>query len=322
MTSLLDLLGDQTLRVIDVGARGAPVPRFKPVMTQTEVIGFELDAEECRRLNAQLEDSAWKSAYILPHAVGEDATNRTLYITRSPNLTSLLEPNTAVLTRDPWRVEQTPQIDTVSLDELQRQGKLHAQTDFLKLDTQGSELEILKSGEGTQLHGLLGLEVEAEFRELYLNQPRFSEVELFLRDRAFELVHIDKHYFNVRTEWTMARKSTSSCDAVFLRGAGWVNQVDTNEYEGSLRRLLVLYLLYGLFAEAYALAQQTIPTLGADITNIYTTVQRLPRWRWRLSLVKNAVLCAVSPTPQNRVRLATAARKVVSTDGLRWMIEP
>ena len=57
--------------------------------------------------------------------------------------------------------------------------------DFIKLDTQGAELDILIGSEKT-LTQVLGIECEVSFIEQYKNQPVFSDVDKFLRSNGFE----------------------------------------------------------------------------------------------------------------------------------------
>ena len=49
----------------------------------------------------------------------------------------------------------------------------------MKIDTQGSEYEILKGGNNV-INNAIGFEIEIEFKEMYLNQPLFNEVNQFL----------------------------------------------------------------------------------------------------------------------------------------------
>jgi len=58
--------------------------------------------------------------------------------------------------------------------------------DFLKLDTQGSEFDIL-SGASRMLQTYLGVEAEVMFHPLYDEQPMFADVDVLLRNAGFHL---------------------------------------------------------------------------------------------------------------------------------------
>lgn len=85
-------------------------------------------------------------------------------------------------------VERRPiQIRTLDgLDEL-RDGKVPP-PDLLVLDTQGTELEILRGAHGTLASTTIALYVEVEFVELYEGQSLFGDVAAFLRDLDFDFV--------------------------------------------------------------------------------------------------------------------------------------
>ena len=313
---IAQLLQNERLRVIDVGARGQLAGHFTTIKAHVEIIGFEPDAAECVRLNAELRDLGWRRAEVLPYAIGYSAVDRPFFVAEAPELSSLLEPLTEVVGRPGWRVKRVERVDTVSLDELAVRGELPQPIDFLKLDTQGSELEILRSGETSVLDGVLGVGVEVEFRELYRGQPRFSEVEQYLRDRGFELMLLEPTH--LRTDWPLARKRTSYADALFLRGQKWL---DGERRTDSLRRLLAIYLLHGLYAEAHALAGGADSVAVELIRAAYGDI-RAGALRWRFRLMVDAVRCSLMPSITNRHRLARLARAAYSADGRAWPIEP
>ena len=316
MTSLLEeLLGDQTLRVLDVGARDRLAPQFASLARRVEIIGFEPDASECERLNMALQGGSWRSARILPYAVGHTAADRAFYVTEAPELASLLEPLAEETGRPGWQIQRVARVSTVALDDLAAQGELPLPVDFIKVDTQGSELEILHSGEAHVLDGVLGIAAEVEFRELYRDQPRFSEVEWYLRGQGFELFLMEPAH--LRTEWPLARKRTSYGDALFLRGRAWWSGAQVE----ARRRLLALYLLHGFYAEAHDLAAGSDPALAVRIAAEYRTLDG-GSLRRRLGWLAAALRCAVAPTVTNRHRLARLARAVGSPDGRSWPAEP
>ena len=57
--------------------------------------------------------------------------------------------------------------------------------DYLKIYIQGGELEVFRNGVN-KLRNSLIIHTEVEFLPMYKGQPLFSEVEMFLRNMAFE----------------------------------------------------------------------------------------------------------------------------------------
>jgi hypothetical protein len=64
---------------------------------------------------------------------------------------------------------------------------------LMKLDTQGTELEILSSLSPEHMNGLLCVELEVEFLELYKEQPTFGDVHAFMVGRGFRLLDLRTH---------------------------------------------------------------------------------------------------------------------------------
>ena len=75
---------------------------------------------------------------------------------------------------------------TESLDEIIFSKSLPA-CDFLSIDTQGSELEILECAE-TTLKNCVGIQLEVAFAQPYRGQPQFGEIDNFLKSRGFEFI--------------------------------------------------------------------------------------------------------------------------------------
>ncbi len=75
---------------------------------------------------------------------------------------------------------------TASLDELGQSLAL-PHCDFLSLDTQGSELDILIGAEVT-LQKCVGLQLEVAFTEVYEGQPLFGDIDAFLRSKGFVFI--------------------------------------------------------------------------------------------------------------------------------------
>ena len=142
-------MADLPLCCLDVGSRGGIEPDLLPAAFAVDAVGFEPDQAECDRLN-QGSAAPWRSARFLPTALAGDTGTHTLHMTQDPISSSLLSPRretgerfnqTAYCTI----VGEIP-VETLTLDEAVDRFDLPA-PDYLKLDTEGLELEILRGAE-------------------------------------------------------------------------------------------------------------------------------------------------------------------------------
>ncbi len=83
-------------------------------------------------------------------------------------------------------------LEAVRLDDAVAKDQLRA-PDFLKLDTQGSELDILR-GSSRTLEETSLVEVEVEFCPMYEGQPLFADVDALLRADGFELLYLNRAF--------------------------------------------------------------------------------------------------------------------------------
>jgi hypothetical protein len=104
---------------------------------------------------------------------------------QAPGMTSLLKPNPDVLNLfhgfpDWSRVVTTEEVDTVKLDDIPETAGI----DLLKMDIQGAELMVLRNAR-KRLKDVLVIQTEVEFLQMYVDQPLFADIELFLRKKGF-----------------------------------------------------------------------------------------------------------------------------------------
>ncbi|MDA1094092.1 MAG: FkbM family methyltransferase [Acidobacteria bacterium] len=178
---------------VDCGARGVRGNRLLRTFRRSEYLGFEPDADECARLIA----SGKKRRRYFPVALAGARGTRRFYVTRSAACASLLPPNGAFVSRflgcaPLFEVVDERDIETVTLDDYLRSQGVTA-VDVLELDTQGSELEILRGAEGVLRDSVLALQVEVEFAPMYIGQPLFGEIDSHLRARGFSLFDLARY---------------------------------------------------------------------------------------------------------------------------------
>jgi FkbM family methyltransferase len=186
MFSFQDVVTPPAMTAVDIGAMQLPSANdpLGPLSDAglLSVIGFEPLAEECQKLNAR--DS--RGRRYLPYAIA-DGRRRTFYVTNTGMTSSLLRPNLKFAglfqnLAELMQVVSTQEIETRRLDDVAEVREYGC--DLLKLDTQGSELEILSHARQT-LSGCLIIQTEVEFVPLYENQPLFADVDQLLRASGF-----------------------------------------------------------------------------------------------------------------------------------------
>jgi FkbM family methyltransferase len=185
----------QSFVYVDCGARGETYHPFISAFPGVKYLGFEVDEEECVRLQARAE----KGYTYFPTAVGRSNEVRPFYVTKNPACSSFLKPNFLFLDQfldlgGNFEIQKTIDMPTVSLDEYLSKSGISS-IDFIELDTQGTELEILQGAENLLKNSVLGLKIEAEFAQFYEDQPLFSEIDAYVRSCGFVLFDLSRYHY-------------------------------------------------------------------------------------------------------------------------------
>lgn len=200
-TGMATLLRSSPVRVADIGARGGRQLKWAALSDHVSFIGFEPEQAEFERLQATAAQNEIFSNTALFSRKGEVEFHHT----RDPATSSIYPPN-----REAWdrilpgderlRVVRKETVEVETLDvALQEMGLTGL--DFIKLDTQGSELDILKGAEATLAGDVFGIEVEVEFTELYTGQALFPDVHAFLTNHGFEFIDFPRLHSLSDVRW-------------------------------------------------------------------------------------------------------------------------
>jgi len=185
---LKNIINNETPLVIcDIGASSVDPTTFIDELIKNVdcfLYGFEPNEEEFIKLN-----STNKKEYF-NYAVGNGQIE-TLNICSAPGMTSLLEPDFEYLKlfhgfSDWAKVTKKVKVQTKKLDDVNFDKKI----DFLKIDVQGYEHEVIKNGNKT-IKDCLVVQIETSPIPLYKNEKSFAHVCLQLENLGFQL-----HSFN------------------------------------------------------------------------------------------------------------------------------
>jgi len=288
------------LTLVDVGASGGILPHWRRAEKFLRRLGFEPDTQEFHKLTRSTD----RNTIYLNTALHKEKASLDFYCTRKQECSSLFSPNRYFLNAFPapdrFDVVEKVKLDTDSLDNQLGQAGV-SDVDFIKIDTQGSELAILE-GARTALASILGIEVEVEFSQIYDNQPLFSEVELCLRTRGFQLFDLAPCYWK-RAKGMRYGKPKGQlifADALFLRDAKTIGELleriqDNEQRKAKLLKALAICLLYGYVDYAAELFESQAGILSPNEVTVF-----------RAFLTKNIPWLSKFPYVPGRNKLARA----------------
>jgi FkbM family methyltransferase len=182
-----DLFAGDRFLLIDGGATGGLEKEWLPAGPLLKVAAIEPRADKFgpRYLDAEFE------TILIEAALDRTAGERGFYLNGS--MSSFLLPdgaawrNLGFTDRLDW--VQSTTVKTTTLDNIVRDNGLKF-VDFIKLDTQGTELDILKGGPRTVASMAAGMRIEMLFTPLYEGQPLFADVDSYTRAQGFELIDL------------------------------------------------------------------------------------------------------------------------------------
>jgi FkbM family methyltransferase len=173
------------------------------------IYGFDADEDACNQANEELQQRGinWQEKHI-PLALSDSIGEKELYVTKAPMCSSLYLPNESYLSRfqglpELVNLDFSIGIETTTLDAFCQEENIE-EIDFLQIDVQGADLDVLKGAINLLNKTISAIQIEVEFSHLYVNQPLFSDVDIFLRNQNFTLfdlhfAHNLRHLLNVKS---------------------------------------------------------------------------------------------------------------------------
>lgn len=187
-----------------VGGRGGR--RSFPIMNEFESdivnVLYDADADCISKIMDKYKDFSSQS-FVLPYCVGQSNSKMNFFIKYDPYTSSLMESNPKFndfyfchydndwIWSDVTKTMEIRELEVKSLDNIFWDDKVrNPPPDFLSLDTQGAEYEILSCGERTLQSNVVALIVEVEFQPIYREQKLFGDICKILSDNHFDFVKL------------------------------------------------------------------------------------------------------------------------------------
>lgn len=258
--------------LVDVGARGGVKRNWAAAERHLKVLGFEPDEREYARL-VQGAAAAGGAREYFNVALHHQRGTVPLHLARDRGLSSIFEPDRAFLDTFPeaarFTIEGVQDVEVDTLDNQLRERGI-TDVDFIKADTQGSELFVLQGAKDALAGPGVGVEVEVEFTPIYKGQPLFADVDAFMRGLGYLLFDLKPCYWKRAAGWTAGGSYGQIvwADALYLKSVPALNRslaaLPADIRRSKVLRAISVALLYGYFDYAIEIAATAGSELGTD----------------------------------------------------------
>ena len=241
------------LVLVDIGASGGLNRNWQTASSYLQVIGFEPDEREF----INLKEKATANVRYLNTALHSEPKEIIFNLNRRQQTSSMFKPDRNFLDQFP-ESERFDIVKKVSVKADTLDSQLGSagitEVDFIKVDTEGSELFILQGARKTIQDNILGMEVEVEFAPMHEKQPQFSDVDSFIRTQGFYLFDLKNYYWkrSKGKDLGKARGQIIFGDALYLRTpqatADLLDSIkDLEKRKAKILKIFCICALYGYF---------------------------------------------------------------------------
>jgi FkbM family methyltransferase len=182
---LRKFMGSERLLLADVGATGNPKGVWREAKEFSSFILFDPDPR------ARLQSPDQRSS-VYPVGLWSSRTTKTLSLAVNPEASSVFRFNDECL--DDFLNAPLHKVvaqQAVVLDSMENVlGPSGQLPDFIKVDAEGADLEILKGAERYLRQSCLGVFIEVSFAERHKGAPFFSETDIYMRSHNFHIMDL------------------------------------------------------------------------------------------------------------------------------------
>ena len=175
---------------IDVGARGDTTSPWLELENRLTVVGFEPDVGEADRLSREFENRKYFGV-----ALWSRRTTRKVYINEWKSTSSMYPPDTESISAfEPqhWTGRRPVSVSDVQCDTLDNLlSRDDIIPDFVKIDTQGAELEILRGGESMLKQHSPLVTCETWCYEVYKGAQLMHEVIAYMDSVGYQVFDME-----------------------------------------------------------------------------------------------------------------------------------
>jgi FkbM family methyltransferase len=278
---------------VDIGASGGLENVWKRNQNDLTVIGFEPDEKEYKKLIKM----GKSNRHYINSAVSDFHGFKELLVRQAQGNTSFYEFNQKLINVFPhmerFNIISRATVKTDTLDSLLTKNNYN-NPDFLKIDVEGAELDVLNGGIKSIANDIFGIQIEVRFIEFYKNSPLFSTINNFLINNNFQLFDMNRYYYKrSKGLWKGCLKGQLGvADALYLKTSNkllenceGLNSIDQKKRK--LLRALKICLVYGYYDYASELlscgkdyySDEEYKIIFKEINEYYSFSERIPNFK-------------------------------------------
>jgi len=269
--ALAEILGNESLFLADVGASYFLPDNWKYFLSlpATRFVLFDPVGKNL----AYAEKLGAERVTVIPEALDRHSQVSEFFLANTDSGSSLLPPHSwpgrPALNHDYFFPLKVLDMETSTIASCLDKNSIDA-IHAIKLDTQGSELNIIKGFDNARLRKLLlvELEVSMDSYPVYLGAARLSEVIEYFETRGFRFINtrIARKSLDqtgcVGPEFASTLAAQHECDALFVKDIINAKHDSAADFRRELRQqvaLLCAYFLHGEAVETVQLAAEKLP---------------------------------------------------------------
>jgi hypothetical protein len=297
LEQLLARLGTHPV-LVDVGSSGTAPRIWQPIAPHSIYVGFDPDQRDLTETAA----GAFHKSVIVNKAITHhvDADKVRFFFTKQPHCSSTLQPDHKSLSdflfADRFAVEREGTVPAGTINTILDSLGLH-RIDWLKIDTQGTDLRIWRSLNQKLREGLLALDIEPGLVDAYKGEDLFVDAHRELTGNGFWLSNLNvRGAVRIRRESLeeagqkersltvnfleiAAKKSPAWCEARYLRNISSMTESNASKCDWAL--LWLIAMLDGQAGFALDVARDSEKRFGKDDVSEFMkdqSIAGLRRW--------------------------------------------
>lgn len=181
-----------TLTLMDIGASGKKFKPFESLLSVSNFIGFDPDSRDIH-----IDETKYETKSIFFNKAVTSFLEQkevTFYLTKSPHCSSTLKPVPKNLNQWPYarlfEIVKEVSAPALTISEALKEADLD-HIDWLKIDSQGTDLRIIESIPSDIFDKMIACDVEPGLYEHYENADLFSEMHTSLIRKGFWLADLN-----------------------------------------------------------------------------------------------------------------------------------